>query len=138
MTAELPLAQLASLRPTMPLRHGRHQKTNKLGSATEESVLPPKNQRQKLHWHHELHFHFALPPPPYILSTYPRRRRVTLVHCKHSPFGGEGEWFGSTPKSTLSFSDLPRRRIELAIVATCTRYPVSPQRKIALATGRGK
>jgi len=32
-------------------------------------------------------------------------RRVTLAHCKHSPFVGGGEWFGSTPKSTLFFSD---------------------------------
>ncbi len=81
---ELPLAQSAPLWPTTPLCHGRHQKTNKFGSATEESVLPPKNQRQKLHWHHELHLHFSVAPPPYILSTYPGQRRVTLVHGKHS------------------------------------------------------
>jgi hypothetical protein len=103
--AGLPLAQSASLRPTTPLCHGRHQKTNKFGSATKESVLPPKNQQQKLHWHHERHVNFALAPPPYILSIYPGRRRVTLAHCKHSPFGGGGEWLGSTPISTLSFFD---------------------------------
>jgi hypothetical protein len=69
VTAELPLAQSAFLRPTTPLRHGRHQKTNKFGSATEESVLPPKNQQQKLHRHHELHLHF--PSPPLRISSPP-------------------------------------------------------------------
>jgi hypothetical protein len=90
------------------------KKQHKFGSATEESVLPPKNQRQKLHRHHELHLRFALTPPPYPLSTYSpggegSRWRIPNI----LPLAVGGEWFGNTPKSTLFFSDYPGERSSL-------------------------
>jgi hypothetical protein len=109
------------------------KKRHKFGSATEESVLPPKNQRQKLQRHHELHLRFALAPPQYLLSTYlpggeGSRWRIPNI----LPLAVGGEWFGSTPKSTLFFSDYPGERSSSPY---CHMQSIP---EIALARGHGK
>ncbi len=77
----------------------------KFGSATEESVLPPKTN-DKWHRHHELHLRFALAPPLYPFSTYPPGGEGPGWRIANIlPLEVGGEWSGSTPKSTLSFSD---------------------------------
>jgi hypothetical protein len=81
------------------------KKQHKFGSATEESVLPPKTNDKNCIG--TMNFISGSPLPPSIspLHLPAGQRRVMLAHCKHSPFGDGGEWFGSAPKSTLSFSD---------------------------------
>ena len=106
VTADLPLAQSTSLRPTRASLPWSSPKNN------ANLVLLQRNQ-------------YFLPKPTTKTASAPRisspfcprspsisllhlpagRRRVTLAHCKHSPFGGGGGWFGSMLKSTLSFSD---------------------------------
>jgi hypothetical protein len=97
-----------------PLRHGRHQKTTQLRFCYRGISTSSQNQRQKLHRHYELHLRFALAPPPYPLSTYPpggEGSRWCIANIL--PLAVGGEWFGSTPKSTLFFSDYPGERSSL-------------------------
>jgi hypothetical protein len=53
------------------------KKQHKFGSATEESVLPPKTNDKNCIG--TMNFISVLP-----------WRSLTLVHCKHSPLGGGG------------------------------------------------
>ena len=81
------------------------KKQHKFGSATEESVLPPKtNDKNSIG---TMNFISVLHSSPlYPLSTYPpggEGSRWRIANILLLAVGGE--WFGSTPKSTLSFSD---------------------------------
>jgi hypothetical protein len=114
------------------------KKQHKFGSATEEAVLPPKNQRQKLHRHHELHLRFALTPPPYPLSTYSpggEGLRWRIPNILPLAVGGNGLAIRQNPHS---FSLTTPEKDRVCHPAVCNRYPASPRRKIALATGHGK
>ena len=114
VTVELPRAQLASLRPTRPLRHGRHQKTTQIWFCYRGIGTSSQNQRQKLHRHRELHLRFALAPPLNPLSTYPPGGEGSCWRIQtFSLLRWGGEWFGSMSKSTLFFSDYPGERSSL-------------------------
>jgi hypothetical protein len=83
------------------------KKQHNFGSATEESVLPPKtNDKNSIG---TMNFISVLHSSPlYPLSTYPpggEGSRWRIANILALALGGE--WFGSTPKSkfTLFFSD---------------------------------
>jgi hypothetical protein len=67
------------------------KKQHKFGSAKEESVLPPNtNDKNGIG---TMNFISVSPSPPPSVSPLhlpAGQRRVTLAHCKHSPFGGGG------------------------------------------------
>jgi hypothetical protein len=113
------------------------KKQHKFGSATEESVLPPKtNDKNCIGTMNFISVSLSLPLCP--LSTYPpggegSRWRIANI----LPLAVGGEWFGSTPKSNLFFSDYPRERSSLP---SCHMQSISasPRGKIASATGHGK
>jgi len=114
------------------------KKQHKFGSATEESVLPPKtNDKNCIGTMNFISVSPSLPlriPSP--LSTYLPGGEGSRWHIPIIlPLAVGGGWFGSMPKSTLSFSDYPG---EVCHPAICNRYPASPRRKIASATGHGK
>jgi len=73
----------------------------KFGSATEESVLPPKtNDKNGISTMNELHLHFTLALTLYPLSTCPlggEGSRWLIANIL--PLAVGGGWFGSTPKS---------------------------------------
>jgi hypothetical protein len=108
------------------------KKQHKFGSATEESVLPPKTNNNNCI--STMNFISVLPSLPLrISSTYPTggegsRWRIANI----LPLAVGGEWFGSLPKSTLFFSDYPGKRSSLP---SCHMQLIPD---IASATGHGK
>jgi hypothetical protein len=80
----------------------------KFGSATKESVLPPKTDNKK--GIGTMNFISISPSPPLCILS-PLTRRAEKGHAgalqTFSLWRGGGEWFGNTPKSksTLFFSD---------------------------------
>lgn len=98
---------------------------------------PSQNQQQNLHRHHALHLCFALAPPPYPLSTYPPDGEGSCGRIPNIlPLSVGGGWFDNTPKSTLFFSASPGERSSLPS-SLCNRYPASPRKTTASATGYG-
>jgi hypothetical protein len=82
------------------------KKLHKFGSDTEESVLPPKTNDKNGIGTMNFISVSPLAPPLYPLSTYPPGGEGSRWHIANIlPLAVGGEWFGSTPKSTLSFSD---------------------------------
>jgi hypothetical protein len=82
------------------------KKQHKFGSATEESVLPPKTNDKNCIG--TMNFISISPSLPLRIPS-PPTHRAEKGHAgalqTFSPWRWGGEWFGSTPKSTLIFSD---------------------------------
>jgi hypothetical protein len=82
----------------------------KFGSVTEESVLPPKtNDKNGIN---TMNFISVLPSLPLYIPSPPTRRAEKGQAGALQTFSlwrWGGEWFGSTPKSTFSFSDSGER-----------------------------
>jgi hypothetical protein len=109
------------------------KKQHKFSSDTEESVLPPKTSDKNCIGTMNFISVFALAPPPYPLSTYPPGGEGSLWRIANIlPLSVGGEWFGSTPKSTLFFSDYPGERLSLP---SCYMQSIP---EIASARGHGK
>jgi hypothetical protein len=107
------------------------KKQLKFGSATEESVLPPKTNDNNCIGT----MNFISPSLPLRIPS-PPTRRAEKGHAgalqTFSLLAVGGEWFGSTPKSTLFFSEDPGERTSLP---SCHMQSIP---KIALARGHGK
>jgi hypothetical protein len=116
------------------------KKQHKFGSATEESVLPPKtNDKNSIG---TMNFIYVSPSLPLCIPSPPTRRAEkghagALQAFSLCWWGGNGLAVRQN-QNPLSFSLTNPEKMEFAITAICNRYPVSPRRKIASATGHGK
>jgi hypothetical protein len=90
------------------------KKQHKFGSATEESVLPPKTNDKKCIG--TMNF-ISVSPSLSLRIPSPPTRRAEKGHAgafqTFPLWRWGGEWFRSMPKSTLFFSDYPGERSSL-------------------------
>jgi hypothetical protein len=116
------------------------KKQHKFGSATEESVLPPKtNDKNGIG---TMNFISVSPLLPLCIPS-PPTRQAEKGHAGALQTFSLWQWGGNglavrQNQNPLSFSLTNPGKIEFAITAIFNRYPVSPRRKIASATGHGK
>ena len=129
---------MVSLRPTTASLPWSSPKNNtKLGSATEESVLPPKTNNKTCI--STMHFIIVLPLLFHRIPSPPTRRTErghagalqTFSLCR---WGGNGL---ATRQNPHSFSLLPPEKDRVCHPAICNQSPASPRKKIASATGHG-
>jgi hypothetical protein len=116
------------------------KKQHKFGSATEESVLLPKTNDKNCIGIGTINFIPVLPSVP-LRIPFPPTRRAEKGHAGALQtfslwrWGGNGLAVRQNPHSPSLTTPEKNRVCHPAI---CNQYPVSPRRKIALATGHGK
>ena len=113
------------------------KKQHKFGSATEESVLPPKTNDNGIG---TMSFISVSPSLPLCIPSPPTRRAEkghagALQTFSLWRWGGNGLAVRQNPHS---FSLTTPEKDRVCHPAICNRYPASPRRKIAWATGHGK
>jgi hypothetical protein len=138
VTMDPPLAQQASIRPPLTLTMVVTKKQHKFESATEDSVRPPKTNDKNCIG--TMYFISFLPSLPLRIPSPPTRRAEkghagTLQTFSLWRWGGNGLAVRQNPHS-FSLTTLEKDRV--CHPAICNRYPISPRRKIASATGYGK